>query len=77
MVSENTMLKGKLCTLEDSLSNSELESKASRETITRLVAEVNNEQSSAHRIRAEIEALARVSSEISLGCGLKSRWGVI
>lgn len=41
---ENAMLRGKLVTLNEMLSNSEMESKASRETIMRLVSEVSREQ---------------------------------
>lgn len=44
IVQENAMLKGKLVTLDEMLSNSEMESKASRETITRLVSEISREQ---------------------------------
>ena len=61
MVSENTMLKGKMCTLQETLANSELESKASRETINRLVSEVNSEQSAITNVRQQIDQLSRVS----------------
>lgn len=44
ILSENLTLKGKLATLEESLSSTELESKASRETIQRLVNELDREQ---------------------------------
>ncbi|XP_067938606.1 coiled-coil domain-containing protein 170-like [Watersipora subatra] len=67
MVSENTMLKGRLCTLQEALSNSELESKASRETINRLVAEVNNEQSMAGKFKQELEHLNRERESAEIG----------
>lgn len=60
MVSENTMLKGRMCSLQEGLANSELESKASRETINRLVSEVNSEQSVASRFKQELDQLTRV-----------------
>lgn len=61
MVSENTMLKGRLCTVQETLSTSELESKASRETINRLVSEVNHEQSIVSKYKQEMDHLQRVS----------------
>ena len=57
------MLKGRLCTVQESLASSELEAKASRETITRLVSEVNTESSTASKYQQEIEHLRRVSKK--------------
>ena len=45
-MSENLTLRGKVSTLEEQSGNSELEAKASRESIQRLVAEINKEQKS-------------------------------
>jgi len=64
LVSESTMLKGRLCTVQESLANSELESKASRETINRLVSEMNKEQSLVSKYKADVEHLERVSCVI-------------
>lgn len=60
-MSENTTLKGRLCTAQETLANAELESKASRETINRLVSEVNGEQSASGNIRRECEMLQKVN----------------
>lgn len=55
LVQENALLKGKLMTLSETLTNSQLESKASRETIMRLVSEMGREQKVTTRYTAEIE----------------------
>lgn len=57
VLGDNAMLKGKVASLEESLHNSELEAKASRETISRLVAEVNREQSSSSKYTSELDRL--------------------
>ncbi|XP_030854172.1 coiled-coil domain-containing protein 170 [Strongylocentrotus purpuratus] len=44
LAQENIMLRGRLSTLNEALNGSELESKASRETIQRLVGEIEREQ---------------------------------
>ncbi|KAF6021904.1 CCDC170 [Bugula neritina] len=67
LVSESTMLKGRLCTVQESLANSELESKASRETINRLVSEMNKEQSLASKYKADVEHLERERQSIEIG----------
>lgn len=54
------MLKGKLLTLKETLNNSELETKASRETIMRLVSEMGKEQHYQSRCASEIDALRSV-----------------
>lgn len=54
---ENAMLKGKLLTLTEALNNSELETKASRETIMRLVSEIGREEQTRNKYTSEMEAL--------------------
>lgn len=54
---ENAMLKGKLMTVQETLNNSELETKASRETIMRLVSEMGRDQQMQTRYTNEIDAL--------------------
>ncbi|XP_078000196.1 coiled-coil domain-containing protein 170-like isoform X2 [Glandiceps talaboti] len=57
LVQENLLLRGKLTTLTDHLSSAELESKASRETIMRLVSEISREQKSTSSTILSIESL--------------------
>jgi len=57
---ENAMLRGKILTLNETLNNSELETKASRETIMRLVSEMGREQSLQSRYESERETLRSV-----------------
>nr|KAG5702124.1 hypothetical protein BaRGS_010390 [Batillaria attramentaria] len=57
LVQENALLKGKIVTLSETLTNTQLESKASRETIMRLVSEMGREQKVATRYTAEVENL--------------------
>lgn len=64
MVSENTSLKGKLCTAQETVANSGLESKASRETINRLVSELNNEQALVSSLKREVENVKKVTNKI-------------
>ncbi|XP_060552533.1 coiled-coil domain-containing protein 170-like isoform X1 [Ruditapes philippinarum] len=54
---ENAMLKGKLLTLTETLNNSELETKASRETIMRLVSEMGKEQQTQSKYASELDHL--------------------
>ncbi|GAB1599965.1 coiled-coil domain-containing protein 170-like [Argonauta hians] len=54
---ENAMLRGKLVTLTEMLNNSEMESKASRETIMRLVSEVGREQKTSSHNSYEVNCL--------------------
>ncbi|XP_014776748.1 coiled-coil domain-containing protein 170 [Octopus bimaculoides] len=54
---ENAMLRGKLITLTEMLNNSEMESKASRETIMRLVSEVGREQKTSSHNSYELNCL--------------------
>ena len=61
LVQENALLKGKLVTLNETLANTQLESKASRETIMRLVTEMGREQKVTTRYTAEVENLRLVS----------------
>jgi hypothetical protein len=58
---ENAVLKGKLITLNETLANTELETKASRETIMRLVSEVGREQKASTQTSTEIQNLRLVS----------------
>lgn len=57
---ENAILKGKLVTLNETLANTELETKASRETIMRLVSEVGREQKASTATSTEIQNLRLV-----------------
>ncbi|KAL3873318.1 hypothetical protein ACJMK2_036450 [Sinanodonta woodiana] len=57
LVQENAMLKGRVVTLNEALNSTELETKASRETIMRLVSEVGKEQKVATHYTAELDAL--------------------
>ncbi|XP_022332635.2 coiled-coil domain-containing protein 170-like [Crassostrea virginica] len=57
LVQENALLKGKIVTLNETVNSTELESKASRETIMRLVSEVGKEQKVATRFTSEIDNL--------------------
>ncbi|XP_071164540.1 coiled-coil domain-containing protein 170-like [Mytilus edulis] len=57
LVQENAVLKGKLVTLKEALNSTELETKASRETIMRLVSEVGKEQKVATRYTSDLERL--------------------
>ena len=71
MVQENAMLRGKLMTLTETLKNSELETKASRETIMRLVSEVGKEQQLHSKYTADLDAYRSVSrSAIIVSCNL-------
>lgn len=60
LVQENALLKGKIITLNETLNSTQLESKASRETIMRLVSEVGKEQKVATRFTSEIDNLRLV-----------------
>ncbi|OWF37113.1 coiled-coil domain-containing protein 170-like [Mizuhopecten yessoensis] len=57
LVQENAILKGKIVTMSECLNSTELETKASRETIMRLVSEVGKEQKVATRYTSEIDNL--------------------
>ncbi|KAM4770930.1 coiled-coil domain-containing protein 170 [Rhinophrynus dorsalis] len=54
---ENVGLKGRVATLEETIIVHETESKASRETIMRLVSEVNREQKKASSFTQQIDSL--------------------
>ena len=60
LVQENALLKGKLVTMNEMLSSTELETKASRETIMRLVSEVGKEQKVTTKFTSEIDNLRMV-----------------
>ena len=57
---ENSMLKGKILTLNETVNSTELETKASRETIMRLVSEVGKEQRDFERMQQEMDAFRSV-----------------
>ncbi|XP_071997039.1 coiled-coil domain-containing protein 170 isoform X2 [Engystomops pustulosus] len=54
---ENSALKGNICTLEETINVHETESKASRETIMKLVSEVNKEKKKNTSFNQQIETL--------------------
>ena len=60
MVHENTLLKGRLVTLGETLANMQVEGKASRETIMRLVSEMDREQKATTRYTVEMENVRMV-----------------
>lgn len=60
---ENTSLKGQLVTLEETVNVHEMEAKASRETIMRLVSQVNREQKRAASCAEERDRLHQVQQE--------------
>jgi hypothetical protein len=62
IVQENALLKGKIVTMKEALSSTELETKASRETIMRLVSGVGKEQKIATKYTSELDRLRMVSN---------------
>ena len=60
------MLKGKLVTMKEYISSAELETKASRETIMRLVSEAEREQRNQSSYNLELTNLRVVSTHINL-----------
>ena len=59
---ENAALKGKLMTMKEYVNNAEYETKASRETIMRLVSEAEREQRVSSKYNLEMDNLRVVSS---------------
>lgn len=57
---ENASLKGQIATLEETVNVHEMEAKASRETLMRLVSEVNREQRKAASCTEEKDKLNQV-----------------
>lgn len=57
IIQENATLKGTILTMKEHLSENHLETKASRETIMRLVSEVGREQKMATRFTSEVEMI--------------------
>ncbi|XP_054832290.1 coiled-coil domain-containing protein 170 [Eublepharis macularius] len=55
---ENAVLKGQIATLEEAINVHEMESKASRETIMRLVSELNQEQKNSATCSEDMEKLS-------------------
>ena len=62
------MLRGKLNSMKEYLSNAELETKASRETIMRLVSEAEREQRVATKFTMEIDKIKMVRSSVRTAC---------
>lgn len=60
LVQENALMKGKIVTLTETLNNTQIESKASRETIMRLVSEMGREQKVTTKYTNEVENLRLV-----------------
>lgn len=60
LCTENTSLKGQLVTLEETVNVHEMEAKASRETIMRLVSQVHREQKRAASCAEERDGLRQV-----------------
>ncbi len=58
---ENASLKGKVLTMKEYVNNAEVETKASRETIMRLVSEAEKEQRNNTRYNVEMDNLRVVS----------------
>jgi hypothetical protein len=56
------MLKGKIATMKEHCHSAELETKASRETIMRLVSETDREQRSTNKFTMDMENCRMVSS---------------
>lgn len=74
VLNENLTLKGKIATLEESLSSTELESKAGRETIQRLVNELDREQKTYLSNATHVEKLKLVRMASPLPVGPLSSW---
>ncbi|KAH3851320.1 hypothetical protein DPMN_093800 [Dreissena polymorpha] len=68
IIDENSCLKGKILTLNETLNSTQLESKASRETIMRLVSEMGREQQNQSRFENE---RASMKSELDKERGAK------
>ena len=60
---ENAMLRGKLTTMKEYLTSAEVENKASRETIMRLVTETKREQRNVSKYTLDMDNLRLVSAE--------------
>lgn len=65
MSQENAMLKGKMSTMKDYVSNVELEQQTNRETIMRLVNEAEREQKNVSRYTLDVENLV-VERDVAL-----------
>ena len=62
LAQENAALRSKLNSMKEYLSNAELETKASRETITRLVSDAEREQRVSTQVTMEIDKFRMVSA---------------
>ncbi|XP_029452416.1 coiled-coil domain-containing protein 170-like isoform X2 [Rhinatrema bivittatum] len=61
---ENAVMKGRIVSLEETINVHEMEAKASRETIMRLVSEVNREQKKLATYAEEMETLRKMISQL-------------
>lgn len=75
-VQEQLLLQTKVQTLDDALCAHNLEAKASRETITRLMSEVGKEQKGISEVSNNVERLKRVSFNIYLILLRKAIFGI-
>ncbi|KAK3799203.1 hypothetical protein RRG08_054331 [Elysia crispata] len=66
LIQENAMLKGKMVSMNEHLNKTNLETKASRETIMRLVSEVGREQRVATQYTTDMENL-RLERDTAVG----------
>ncbi|XP_072851402.2 coiled-coil domain-containing protein 170 isoform X9 [Pogona vitticeps] len=64
MHKENAVLKGQITALKENVSVHEMESKANRETITRLVSELSKEQGKAVACSQDMEKLRNIVSQL-------------
>lgn len=62
MHKENSILKEQISTFEETINVCEMESKASRETIMRLVSELSKEQNKTSAFSKDMEKLSSVCS---------------
>lgn len=61
LVEENTQLQGKLASMRDYVGSAEVETRACRETITRLVSEAEKEQKATTQYSMELDSIRLVS----------------
>ena len=64
MMEENASLRGKIAAMKEYINNAELETKASRETIIRLVSEAEREQRTVSKYTVEFDQLRQVRNQL-------------
>ena len=64
IITENAMLRGKIATLKEHCQTAELETKASRETIMRLVSESEREQKQVDKYTLDMDKVRLVGCQI-------------